>query len=147
MSIREIKTKWKCTDGSEHATEAGARKHQELVNALIAFNNAKANLAKLTALSYKTADGKPLEFGRDYFFVVECFAIPSIRRVSCWGWYNQKYYLQQDGRLDLIETVGVNQDKAFAVNELYSTEDAAKIEVDRQKLELIERLQKEVGDG
>lgn len=145
MSIREIKPKWKCTDGSEHTTEDAARKHQELVNALIAFDGAKAKLAKLTVLSYKTADGNAIEFGRDYFFVVECFGIPATRRITCWGWYNQKYYLQQDGRLDLIETVGVNQEKSFAVNELYSTEAAAKEEVDRLKRKLIERLKKEIG--
>lgn len=145
-AVRKIEQKWRCTDGSEHSTQGAADNHQGLVNALIEFDDVKAKLAKLTVLTYKTADGKPLEFGRDYFFVVQCFGIPAIRRVSCWGWYNQKYHLQQDGRLDLIETVGVNQYKSFAVNELYSTEAAAKVEVDRLKRELIERLQKEIGE-
>jgi hypothetical protein len=145
--LRQIAIKWKCSDGSEHPSEDIAKRHQEVIDCLVAFDRCKLELAHATVKTYKTKDGKFFDFGssKGYFFIVNDWSgLPAKRKVEFWGWYNQKFYLQQDGRLDLIETVGVNQDKSFAVSELYADEEAANAEVMRLKKELMYKLQKEI---
>lgn len=151
MKPTKIEIKWSCSDGSEHKTEDLAKKHEAMLDALRAYDSARNHLAALTVESYKTKDGQPFKMGsvNDYFFVVDYFGIPVVRKVSFWGWYNQKFYLQRDGRLDLIETVGVDQNgsdrcKSFDVSDLYASEKAANAEVAEKKRQLIERLQKEI---
>jgi hypothetical protein len=126
MPVKKVPQKFETSDGEEFDNEGDAKRHQDVVDAILAFNEAKKNLAFATVREYKTADGKPFQFSSStaYYFIRDAWGWPRMDKVEVCGWYNQKFDVDNQ-RLRVVVGEG-NQRCVYSVTELYQDEAAAR---------------------
>lgn len=88
-AVRKNPVTFETSDGREFDTEDAAKRHQEVIDKLKAFENAKQLLCFAICKEYKTADGHPFDFLKHsyYYFVRIVWGTPQLERVEIPGRY------------------------------------------------------------
>ena len=120
------------SDGKTHSSLVAAERHNELLEAKQAFEEAGRRAVKALGATAVTADGQPFDMrhSRDYWFISMNYLGGLPRFVKVWLWpHNAEIETDRDsGQLSLRE---YNHDRrehiTYRINELYFSQEAAKI--------------------
>lgn len=102
MSVQEVPTAFKTSDGRKFTNKADAEKHQIIIESVAEFQKAADKLGRAVAESLRTADGQLFTFSRltDYFYISKgWYGMPEITRVSFYIW--NCHFDSYDGAKDL----------------------------------------------
>lgn len=88
MAVSETEPKFKTSDGREFTNKKDAERHEALVEASRAYENARRFFGKALAETQRTADDKPFDFSMltDYWFVWEGWGDPRLAKVDFYIW-------------------------------------------------------------
>ena len=104
MKTIKSKTKYQTTDGRTFTDATAAAFWEKLSTAKKAYADAKEELGKLLAGSFKTADGEEFRVGGagNYYYVFEpCNAMPTILEVQFW-WNHWDFDAERDNDTRMV---------------------------------------------
>lgn len=128
MAIKQKPRMFVAGDGVEFESKAEAERHDKFIEALRAFNSAKAQLATAAAYCCKTSDGKLFEFGGwhcYWFLVLWGMYGPCLREIK-WPW-PRDVELDEDNERASITVEENGKRHSYSINELYADEANAKV--------------------
>lgn len=139
MSVQEVPTTFKTSDGRKFTNKVDAEKHQIIIESVAEFQKAADKLGRAVAESLRTADGELFSFTRlrDYFYISKgWYGMPEMLRVSFYIW--NCHFDSYDGAKDLKD-FSIYEEKEgkthnYKIAELYSEERKAQLALlDAQK--------------
>ena len=148
MAIKTKPQVFETSDGQEFSTAEDAERHEALVTATKAFDEARTGLLRAMADKVRTADGELMDPRRwgDFFYLVGWGPERQVQRVAFY--YNTSIAIY-DGRVALIPgydpTNRDGRDRRYWLDELYKHEASAKralrVDLEAAAAELQERIQ------
>jgi len=126
---KNTKTTFTADDGKRFDNAEDAKRHEALASAKDEYETSKKAYAKLLWNSQKTADGIQfnLTCSGEYFFLREGISIPSIHRVSFFGW---NCTLNEDDETVIIQEEtrhAETRHHTYKISELYKMEKSAQL--------------------
>lgn len=141
MGIRTKPQTYKTSDGAEFEDKDAAERRQKLLDLQAQFETAKGAFAAALGETQLTADGAVFRWEQWHYWHLTGFGGESmVEELSFYGWDAAVI----DGVLHLTEYPSGNRKerRVFKIQELYSAERAANVELVRQ----LELHQKRIGD-